>query len=143
MKLIQIEPPNYLYAAIIIMLLLHFLFFWDKFIYYPFTLLGIFPLAIGIALNLTADSLFKKQNTTVKPLLEPEVLITIGVFKITRNPMYLGFALILIGIAILLGSILPFLIAIIFTVFIYIVFIRFEEKKLEELFGSKWLEYKK
>jgi protein-S-isoprenylcysteine O-methyltransferase Ste14 len=51
--------------------------------------------------------------------------------------------LILLGIAIFLGSILPFLIAITFIVVIYRTFIQVEEKMLEETFGEEWQAYKK
>ncbi len=142
MKLIIINPPVYLYTALLIMLLLHLLIPMLRFIHYPYTLIGILPIAIGIVLNLAADSILKKYNATVKPMLFTEVLIITGVFGRTRNPMYLGFILILLGISIFLGSILPFIITICFAVMMYVVFIRFEEKKLENTFGSKWLEYK-
>ena len=142
MKLIKINPPFYFYFFFLIIVILHLLTPVVKFVYYPFTLLGIIPILIGIILNLAADSSFKKNDTTVKPLLEAKVLITTGIFKITRNPMYLGFVLILLGIAILLGTILPFIVIIIFAVFLDIIFIKYEEKKLENIFESKWHEYK-
>ena len=142
MKLININPPVYVYTALLIMLLLHFLIPLVKFVYYPYTLSGILAIVIGIILNLTADSILKKYNSTVKPMLETDVLITTGVFRKTRNPMYLGFILILLGTAILLGSIFPFVITIFFAVLMHFVFVLFEEKKLEDEFGSKWLEYK-
>ncbi len=142
MILIKINPPFYFYLFLLIILIVHFLTLVINFIYFPFTLLGIIPILIGIILNLAADSSLKKNNMTVKPLLESEVLITTGVFKITRNPMYLGFVLILLGIAVLLGSILPFIVLILFAVFLDIVFINYEEKKLENIFEGKWLEYK-
>jgi protein-S-isoprenylcysteine O-methyltransferase Ste14 len=57
--------------------------------------------------------------------------------------MYLGIVLILLGIALFLGSLTPYLVVFLFAIFLDIVFIRFEEKKLEETFGEAWLEYKK
>jgi protein-S-isoprenylcysteine O-methyltransferase Ste14 len=143
MRLININPPVYLYTAIILMFLLHFFVPLLDFIRYPYTLTGIIPLAIGSIINLMADSSFKKQDTTVKPVLETRILITTGIFKLTRNPMYSGFVLILLGIAILLGTILPFMIVIGFIIFLDIVFIQFEEKKLESKFSVGWLDYKK
>ncbi len=140
--MINIDPPLYLYSVIPIMILVHYLIPLAKFIYYPFTLLGIIPLLFGIIINLAADSLFKKFNTTVKPLLEPKELITSGIFTLTRNPMYLGFTSILFGISIMLGSILPFIITIVFIGLLDVVFIRFEEKNLENIFGNNWLIYK-
>ena len=61
------------------------------------------PLALGIALNLAADNSFKRYKTTVKPVENSTVLITAGVFRLSRHPMYLGFVLILVGITLLMG----------------------------------------
>ena len=59
-------------------------------------------------MNLWADRIFKDQKTTVKPDEKPTSLIDYGPFKISRNPMYLGMAIILIGTGIILGSISSF-----------------------------------
>ncbi len=55
--------------------------------------------------------------------------------------MYLGMALVLIGVAILLGSLSPFLVIPIFVWLITARFIKFEEKMLEDTFGLKYLDY--
>jgi protein-S-isoprenylcysteine O-methyltransferase Ste14 len=136
-------PPTYFYLTGILMIAIHFLIPITRFIHFPWTLLGVIPAIIGIALNLIADSAFKKQNTTVKPFQESSVLITDGLFRFTRNPMYLGFVLILLGIAIFLGTVLPFLIIILFIIFIYRTFIQVEEQMLEEKFGEEWNTYQK
>jgi protein-S-isoprenylcysteine O-methyltransferase Ste14 len=142
MSLIQINPPFYLYTAALIMVALHLWIPLIDFIRYPVTLLGIIPLVYGVILNLAADSSLKKEETTVKPLTESRVLITKGIYKVTRNPMYLGFWFILTGTAILLGTLLPFLIVLLYPLFMDMVFIRYEEQKLEKKFGSIWFEYK-
>ena len=104
--------------------------------------MGVIPLALGIGLNLVVDSSFKKHETTVKPLEEPTVLITTGTFRVSRHPMYLGFTFILLGIALLMGSFIPFVVIFIFAIFIDTVFIKYEEIKLEETFGNAWFKYK-
>lgn len=142
MNFIQINPPFYLYTALLFMIILHIWIPVIHFISYPFTLIGLIPLVYGVILNLLADASLKKEDTTVKPLLETRVLITAGIYKLTRNPMYLGFGLILLGAAILLGSLSPFLIVFFYPVFMDTIFIRFEEQKLEEKFGGIWTEYK-
>ncbi len=142
MSLIQINPPFYLYTAVLIMIILNLWIPLIDFISYPVTLLGIIPVVYGVILNLAADSSLKKEDTTVKPLQESRVLITTGIYKVTRNPMYLGFWFILLGTAILLGTLLPFSIVIIYPFFMDLVFIECEEKKLEKKFGGIWYEYK-
>jgi protein-S-isoprenylcysteine O-methyltransferase Ste14 len=141
-KLIDINPPVYFYIVILIMLLVHLFIPVLDFISYPFTLLGIIPAVIGIVFNLLADASFKKQGTTVKPHEETKVLITNGIFHFSRNPMYLGFGLILFGIGIFLGTLLPFAAVIGYLIFLDVVFIRFEETKLERNFGIVWIKYK-
>lgn len=143
MKIKGVLPPTYFFTAIVAMVLLHFVLPVEKFINYPWNLFGCGPLALGVVLNLIADSAFKKHNTTVKPFEESTALITTSVFRFSRHPMYLGMVLILIGLAILMGSLTPFIVVIVFGALMELVFVRTEERMLEQKFGSAWLEYKK
>jgi protein-S-isoprenylcysteine O-methyltransferase Ste14 len=104
---------------------------------------GLIPAITGAILNLLADRAFKIKKTTVKPFEESTTLITTGVFKISRNPMYLGMALILIGICIFLGSVTPYIIVVLFIVLMHNFFINVEEEMLAKTFGDLWLQYKK
>jgi protein-S-isoprenylcysteine O-methyltransferase Ste14 len=114
-----------------------------KLFLYPWNILGGIPLFFGIIVNLLADQSFKDYKTSVKPQDKSTTLITDGAFRISRHPMYLGFALILFGLSILLGSLTPHIIVIAFIVFMDEVFIKFEEKKLALFFGQEWRDYKK
>lgn len=125
------------------MVLLHFIIPVSKVAPYPWNLLGILLLAIGISLNLIADTAFKREQTTVKPFEKSTALIVTGVFQISRHPMYLGMALILLGIAILMGTLTPLIVVAIFSILMELVFVRTEEKMLEEQFGATWFAYKK
>ena len=142
MKLVDIIPPVYIFLSIVIMVLLHFLLPVRKIFVFPWNMLGAIPLVFGIMINLSADKSFKKSGTTVKPLEEPTSLIATGAFGICRHPMYLGFVMILLGIAVLMGSLTPYIAVLLFAVFMDVVFIRFEEKSLEEKFGQDWSDYK-
>ena len=97
----------------------------------------------GIILNIWSDLLFKKKKTTVKPHKTPSLLVISGPFRISRHPMYLGMVAILLGTAILHGTLITFLFPIIFIILMEIVFISTEEKNLEKAFGEKYLNYKK
>jgi protein-S-isoprenylcysteine O-methyltransferase Ste14 len=141
MKREPMLPPTYVYAAIALMVALHFLFPVKKIIPFPWDLFGVIPLAAGVALNLSADSAFRKARTTVKPFQESAALVTGGVYRISRHPMYLGFVLILIGLAVLLGSLTPFFVIPIFAVLMDRVFIVIEERMLAEKFGQEWVDY--
>lgn len=139
----SVLPPTYLFVAIVLILALHFLLPGAHIIGLPWNVLGVIPLVAGIIMNLMADRAFKKAGTTVKPYQESVALITNGVFRVSRHPMYAGFVLILLGIAILLGSVTPYGVIIIFAVLVDVIFIRIEEHMLEETFGETWLTYKK
>lgn len=134
-------PPTYLFTAIVTMVLLHFLFPHANVVPFPWQFLGCLPLLFGIALNLKADKAFKKNHTTVKPFEESTVLITTGVFRLSRHPMYLGMLFILIGIGILMGTLMPFLVIPVFALLMEVMFVRIEEQMLANRFGTTWQEY--
>jgi protein-S-isoprenylcysteine O-methyltransferase Ste14 len=109
----------------------------------PWRLLGILPLMLGILLNISADKSFTKYQTTVKPFEPSRILITTGMFRWSRNPMYLGMTLLLFGIGTGLGSLTPFGVVILFAVLMDRVFVRPEESKMEREFGNSFQQYKK
>ena len=63
-------------------------------------------------------------------------------FRLSRNQMYLGFALLLTGTAFLMGSLTPFLVIPFFIVLIEKLFITTEGKMLTAKFGQAYLDYK-
>jgi protein-S-isoprenylcysteine O-methyltransferase Ste14 len=135
-------PTTYLLIFMLMMVTLHFLIPLVQVIPVPWNMVGILPIVAGVALNLIADNAFRKASTTVKPLEESSTLVTNGVFRFSRNPMYLGFMLILLGIAIILGSLTPFAIVPVFTILMDQVFIHVEESMMQVKFGQDWLQYK-
>jgi protein-S-isoprenylcysteine O-methyltransferase Ste14 len=142
MKAMNIMPTTYLLIAIVAMIALHFLFPVMRIVPPIWNLLGIIPIALGVIINLIADKAFSRANTTVKPFEESSALVTSGAFRITRNPMYLGFVLILIGIAVLMRSLTPYFVIIAFAILIDRMYITVEERMLAEKFGPDWIAYK-
>ena len=91
-----------------------------------------------------ADRALHAANTTVKPFIESSnALVTNSAYGLSRHPMYLGFGLVLVGVALLLGSLSPWVVVPIFILLMEVVFIRVEEYMLEEKFGPAWLAYRK
>jgi len=135
-------PPTWMLIAIIAMLILNFILPLSRIVPPLWNLIGLIFLASGMILNLIADNVFKQARTTVKPYQESSSLVTNGVFQISRNPMYLGMVLILMGIAFLLRSLSPFLMIILFAILIDRTYVRVEEQMLAEKFGAKWQAYK-
>jgi protein-S-isoprenylcysteine O-methyltransferase Ste14 len=109
----------------------------------PYRYLGIVPIVFGVVLNIWADALFKKKATTVKPYEDPSKLEVSGPFRISRHPMYLGMAAILFGSAVALGSLATFVLPMIYVIITELMFIRFEERNLERIFSSEYIEYKR
>ena len=142
MNVRRILPPTYLMLALVVMVGLHFLLPVATLIPWPWRLVGIVPLGAGIMLNLIADRAFQRAGTTVKPFQESSALITSGVYRFSRHPMYLGIVLILLGVACLLGSLAPFVVVPVLGLLLDRHFIGVEERMLEEKFGAPWLEYR-
>ena len=136
-------PPTYLFGAIILTTALHFLIPGYQLLVFPWRFLGFLPISTGVVLNLMADQTLKKHLTTVKPFEGSNTLITNGVYSLTRNPMYLGMTLIVLGIVLLLGSASPFVVAIAMPILFERVFILHEEKILEDTFGDRFREYRR
>ena len=135
-------PTTYLLIAIVVLIALHFLFPGIRIIPPLWNLLGVIPLTLGVTINLVTDKAFHKAHTTVKPFEESSVLITNSAFRISRNPMYLGFVLILIGIAFLVGTLTPYVVVLAFAILMDRMYIIVEERMLAAKFGAEWEEYK-
>lgn len=118
------------------MVLLKFLLPMAMIIPAPWNLTGIILLILGLSINVFAENAIRSAGTTVKPFEESVILVTDGLYRFTRNPMYLGFGAILIGSALLLGSVTPFLIIPLFILLMDRNFIIVEERMLEAKFGK-------
>lgn len=138
-----ILPPTYWMGAMVAMLALHLVLPAIEIIAFPWNLSGIFLILGGLVLNMLADRAFTMAGTTVKPFQTSTALVTGGVFGISRHPMYLGMVLSLLGLALLLGSLSPFLVVAVFAMILETVFIRVEEKMLRETFGNTYADYAK
>ena len=104
--------------------------------------LGWVWLAIGLALFSWTLWTFHRHRTTVNPYGGASTLCTDGPFRFSRNPIYLGDWLLLIGISLLMNTLWP----LVFTPLIWIMLrfgvIRYEEAHLEAKFGNAYRDYK-
>lgn len=98
---------------------------------------------IGIGFDLSGLLAFQRARTTVNPLA-PErssALVMSGVYRLTRNPMYVGMAIFLIAFAIHLGSLWTLLGPLAFVAYITRFQIIPEERALRERFGDDFVAY--
>jgi protein-S-isoprenylcysteine O-methyltransferase Ste14 len=84
-----------------------------------------------------------RKRTTLEPFGEPTCLIASGVFRYSRHPIYLGFALILTGAWVLAGVVSAGLPVLAFVVVVDRFYIRFEEKTLARKFGPDYDKYRR
>ena len=88
---------------------------------------------------------FNRQKTTVNPL-EPRQassLVSSGIFKYSRNPMYLGMLIVLLSISFKFNLVGGIVISLFFYLFITRFQILPEEEAMNELFGDEFIEYSK
>lgn len=139
----KVSPLVYLLFCLLTAIACHFLFPSPQIVTPPYHYLGVLLILAGIWLNVWASNLFRKKKTGIEPLGRPSALVTEGPFCFSRNPMYLGFVLMMTGVAVLLGSVVAFLAPMAMLITLEAIFIPYEEETLEEIFGQKYSDYKK
>lgn len=139
----RIPPPFIMLFAAVLMWTLDRWLPLGHWIAPPWNRLGAFPAVAGVAIDVAAFVRFRQARTTVNPMdpSKASCLVTDSVFRISRNPMYLGLLLLLIGWALWLGSTSPWLIPPLFVVAVTVVQIIPEERALGQLFGEQFFGY--
>jgi protein-S-isoprenylcysteine O-methyltransferase Ste14 len=100
---------------------------------------------LGGVVALAGVVALRKAETTVNPLTPDNAssIVAFGIYQYSRNPMYLGLLLVLLGWAVLLGSLLTFLALPVFIMYINKFQIYPEERALITRFGKKYQSYAK
>jgi len=142
MKLINnLKPPHIAWLFLGLSIGLHFLLPSDYCHQFSCKGCGLISSIFGFGLMLWAWRLFRQKGTPIRPTDKPTVIVTSGPFCVSRNPMYLGILIILLAIAVWVGS-LPMLIAPVgFFTFMSLVFIPYEERRMREVFGGEYVSY--
>jgi len=100
-------------------------------------------LAIGVGLNLRSAQRFARIGTNIVTFNDPGTLVTDGAFRFTRNPMYLGFVGIMIGVALLVGTLSAWVGVIGFWLAANQWYIPFEEGRMLARFGDDYVAYQR
>ena len=108
----------------------------------PYRYLGIVLMLLGLALSTWTSMTFRRAGASYQLKGESSVLMSSGPFRISRNPMYLGMLIWLIGLAVLLGSLTAFLFPILLFLIMNFLIIPVEEKRMERVLGERFIEYK-
>lgn len=104
---------------------------------------GSLSLATGTAMIIWLRRAFQAAGTPIRPFTESTVLICHGLYRWSRNPVYLGTVLLAAGVAILLGTLAPLLVVIVVFAILQEGFIRREERLLEDTFGDRYRAYRR
>ena len=140
--MIKIPPP------LIVLILVISIFFSSKkidLIHIPFqNLISFIILSFGILILLNPVLKFKKSKTTINPIKFKKVnkLVTSGIYKYSRNPMYLGLLMIVISSSIFYLNLYSILTPLFFYLWINRFQIKREEIFLKDKFGKEYLSYK-
>jgi len=99
---------------------------------------------LGFGVLIMAARSFKEHSTTINPIKieTASSLVVSGIYKYSRNPMYLGIALILIGLSLKFNPIGGLIFTALFIVFITNFQIKPEEKAMQKIFGEEFVNYK-
>ena len=98
---------------------------------------------VAALLGILGAGLFRLRGTPVEPFHEAKVLVTSGVFRFTRNPMYLGLLTMLVAGAVVLGSLSPWVVPPLFVWILTKRFIAWEEATLRRIYGEAYDDYRR
>jgi protein-S-isoprenylcysteine O-methyltransferase Ste14 len=109
----------------------------------PLQAAGGFLVAIAIAIAAAGVMAFRRARTTVDPINPERVstLVSDGIYRVTRNPMYLGFVLMLGGWTLALGSAAGLVVLLSYAVYLDRFQIPPEEHALRSHFGAEFDAY--
>jgi protein-S-isoprenylcysteine O-methyltransferase Ste14 len=110
----------------------------------PARLIGSFGLALlGVAICVSGIASFRRAGTTVNPMSpdSSSSLVISGIYRYTRNPMYLGMLLILLGWAVFLSNLVALLFLPAFVLYMNRYQIGPEERALTALFANEFSKY--
>jgi protein-S-isoprenylcysteine O-methyltransferase Ste14 len=138
----KIHPPLLAGVLVLVTLALHFMLPEERNVGWE-QVIGLLLVAVGAGVSSFAAAIFQARETTRKPWGEPSKFVEQPPFTWTRNPMYLGLTMTLLGLAIFFGSIAMLLLApVVFFAVIDRIVIPREEETMERIFGQEYLAYK-
>ena len=138
----KLLPPVLYIALIIAMIAVCWMQGWPDNISSPANYLGLIFAVGGLAIAFYHSRLFEKLNANIMTFDKPTHLVKTGLFKYSRNPMYLGFLVSLLGVAIVFkGAYTSFALVLLFFAVSHFWYIPFEERYMAETFGEDYARY--
>lgn len=96
----------------------------------------------GLALHLWGILSMKRHRTPINPFLPPKMVVSSGPFRISRNPLYVGLNLVLLGLVLILNSVGGLVVILTLFAIVHFGVILPEERYLERKFGDTYSHYR-
>jgi protein-S-isoprenylcysteine O-methyltransferase Ste14 len=139
---LRIRPPGWFFIVLALAAACHYLLPATRIVLFSNAAAGVVIFLFGFFFALYGNRLFAREGTEIDPLSPANrALVTRGAFSVSRNPMYAGMVLGLLGIAIYVGTFPFFVAAAAQFCILNFGFIPFEEEKMERQFGDEYRAY--
>jgi protein-S-isoprenylcysteine O-methyltransferase Ste14 len=140
--MVKVPPPIWALLWLMLAAGASYLAGWPRVPGLPIVPLGVMLVLLGLAISIPSALLFRREGTELNPTSEAnKKLVISGLFRFTRNPMYLGLVIMTLGIALWVGA-WPMLLAPVATFAVANwVHIPFEEAKMRRQFGDAYDNY--
>ena len=143
MGIINLRPPRIAVALTLIAAAIHWSLLLGERTRFSLAWTGASIGLAGFLLMMWSWLLFKRQNLAVCPTAKTERLTTEGPYHYSRHPMYLGMVLMMLGLALYIGTAPFYLSALAYFATLNFIFCPYEEKKLSDAFGDAYRQYRK
>ena len=135
-------PPVFVFLSLAVMGALALFTSGSGLFPFPYNYVGI-PLALfGLGIAGRGSRHFARVKTNINTFKNPDTLVTDGLFRYSRNPMYLGFLLLLLGAAIAFNTLYGLALPLAFFLAAQFWYIPFEEKRVKRIFGAAYDAYR-
>lgn len=141
-KMKKVIPPVLFILCMLLIIGLNFLKPENRFLQPPVSYTGVILIIVGLVVTVRIRRLFDRMDTEIHTFKKPKQLVQNGLFKISRNPIYLGFTIALIGIWILTGNVIGLIGVLSFFLISNFWYIPYEERVMEQEFGEEYKLYK-
>ena len=139
----RILPPTLWIAMLASIIAIGLLQLGPRLVSEPISWAGWVLLPGGLAITILASRQFQNARTNIDTFKDPDRLVTNGLFAISRNPMYLGFAISLLGAAIGANRVYALGPTLLFFMVSHLHYIPFEERAARRIFGEEYEAYRR